>query len=145
MKANLIELVQSELASNMVLVRKSDGCLQFCVDYTQLSERTFKKSYLLLWIVCLDASAGASWFSMFDIKSGYRQVPMVPKDSDKTFLIRRGTFWFKLMPFGLYNAPATFQRLINMALSGLDPEGCLVYLDDITVHSRNLDSHPDRL
>ena len=68
------------------------------------------------------------------------------RDSDKTtFVTRRGTFRFNVMPFGLYNAPATFQRLMNVAMAGLDPMICLVYLDDIIVHSRNLSAHLERL
>ena len=71
---------------------------------------------------------------------------MEPSYSDKTtFVIRRGTFKFNVMPFGLCNAPATFQRLMNVAMAGLDPLVCLVYLDDIIVHSKNLHDHLDRL
>ena len=67
---------------------------------------------------------------------------MDSKDSDKTmFVTRQGNFRFKVMPFWLCNAPVTFQQLMNVALAGLDPEVCLVYLDDIVVHSRDLDSH----
>ena len=106
-----------------------------------------KDSYPLPRIdVCLDALAGAIWFSTFDLSSGYHQVEMDIRDSDKTtFVIRRGTFRFNVMPFGLCNAPTTFQRLMNVALAGLDPEVCLGYLDDSIVHSRDLGSHLDRL
>ena len=92
--------------------------------------------------VCLDALAGACWFSAFDLRSRYHQVKMELRDADKTtFATRRGTFRFKVMPFGLCNAPATFQQLMNVALAGLDPEVCLMYLDDIIVHSVDLESH----
>ena len=119
------------------MVRKSDGSLRFCVDNRQLNEGTVKDSYPLPRIdVCLEALAGATWFSTFELRSGYHQVEMDSKDSDKTtFVTRRGTFRLKVMPFGLCNAPATFQRLMNVAMAGLDPEICLVYLDDIIVHS----------
>ena len=129
------------------MVRKSDGSLWFCVDYRQLNERTVKDSYPLpRKDICLEALAGAMWFSTFDLRSGYHQVEMNFKDSDKTmFVTRRGTFRFKMMPFGLCNAPPTFQRLMNVAMSGFDPEICLVYLDDIIVHSWDLGSHLDRL
>ena len=71
---------------------------------------------------------------------------MDPMDSDKTtYVTRRGTFQIKVMPFGLCNAPDTFQQLMNVAMIGLDSEVCLVYLDDIIAHSRDLDSHLDRL
>lgn len=96
--------------------------------------------------VCFDALAGATCFSTFDLRSGYHQVEMDPRDSDKTtFVIRRGTFPFKVMPFGLCNAPATFSGLMIVAMTGLDLEVCLVNLDDIIVHSQDLGSHLDRL
>ena len=147
LQAGLVEPAQSEWASNVVLVRKSDGSMRFCVDYRQLNERTVKDSYPLPRIdVCLDALAGAKWFSTFDLRSGYHQVELDPRDADKTtFVTRRGTFRFRVMPFGLCNAPATFQRLMNVALAGLDPMVCLVYLDDIIVHSPDLRAHLERL
>ena len=123
LRADLIEPAQSEWASNVVMVRKTNGSLRFCVDYRQINERTMKVSYPLPRIdVCLDALAGATWFSTFDLRSGYHQVEMDVRDSDKTtFATRRGTFRFKVMPFGLCNAPATFQRLMNVALAVLNP------------------------
>ena len=99
--------------------KKSDGSLRFCVDYRQLNERTVKDSYPLPRIdVCQEALAGATWFSTFDPRSEYHQVEMDSNDSEKTtFVTWRGTFRFKVMPFGLCNAPATFQRLMNMAMA----------------------------
>ena len=90
----LVEPACSEWASNVVMVRKRDGTLRFCVDYWQLNGRTRKDSYPLPRIdVCLDALAGAEWFSTFDLWSGYHQVEMDPRDSDKTtFVTRRGPF-----------------------------------------------------
>ena len=147
MKADLNETAQSKWASNVVMVRKFDGSLRFCADNRQLNERTVNDSYPLPRIdVCLDAPAGTKWFSTFDLRSGYHQVEMDSEDSDKTtFMTRRGTFRLKVMPFGLCNAPATFQRLMNIAMAGLDPEVWLVYRDDIIVHSPDLDSHLQRL
>ena len=116
LKADLIKPAQ--WASNVVMVRKSDGSLPLCVDYRQLNERTVKDSYPLPRIdVCLDALVGATWFFTFDVRSGYHQVEMDPKDFDMTtFVTRRGPFRFKVMPFRLCNAPATFQRLMNVAM-----------------------------
>ena len=117
--------------------------MRFCVDYRQLTEKTVKDAYPLPRIdVCLDALAEASWFSTFDFRSGYHQVEMDPRDADKTtFATRRGTHRFKVMPFGVCNAPATFQR----SMAGLNLEVCLVYPDDIIVHSVDLKSHLLRL
>ena len=90
--------------------------------------------------------AGAKWFSTFDLRSSYHQVALNPSDRDKTaFICRRGQFRFRTMPFGLCNAGATFQRLMDLLMAGLTFEICLVYLDDILVFSRSLSEHFDRL
>jgi len=138
---------QSEWASNIVVVKKKDGSLRCCVDYRQLNERTVKDAYPLPRIDdCLDTLAGAKLFSTFDLRSGYYQVAMDPQDAHKTtFTTRRGTYAFKVMPFGLCNAPATFQRLMDVAMTGLNFEICLVYLDDIIVFSKDVPTHLKRL
>lgn len=113
------------------------------MDYRQLNQHMLKDCYHLPWIdASLDALGGSRWFSTFDLRSGYHQVEMDPSDADKTtFLTRNGSFHFKVMPFGVCNAPATFQRLMNVVLSGLSVDVLLVYLDNITVHSTDLPSH----
>ena len=83
-----------------------------------------------------------TWFFTFDLWFEIRQVEMDLRVSDKTtFVTIRGTFRFKVMPSGLCTAPATFQLLMNVAMVELYPEVCLIYLDDIIVHSRDPDSH----
>jgi hypothetical protein len=95
---------------------------------------------------CLDAMAGAQWFSTFDLRSSYHQLELEPNDRDKTtFICRDGSFRFITMPFGLCNAGATFQRLMDVIMAGLTFEASLVYLDDIIVYSSTLDQHMDRL
>jgi len=85
--------------------------------------------------ICLDAMASAKWFSTFDLRSAYHHVLVDPADSDKTaFICPKGMFKFRRMPFGLYNAGATFQRLVDVVMSGLHFEVCLVYLDDIIIY-----------
>ncbi len=147
MKEDLIEPTRSEWASNVVLVRKKDGTMRFCIDYRGLNEKTKKDSYPLPRVdECLDALTGASWFSTLDLRSGYHQVAMEPKDADKTaFVTRRGIFKWKVMPFGLCNAPATFQRLMDLVLSGINFETCLVYLDDVIIFGNNEEQHLERL
>ena len=95
---------------------------------------------------CLDAMNGARWFSTFDLCSGYQQVLMDEESAEKTTVItREGTFRFCVMPCGLTGAPATFQRLKDLVMSGLNLEVCLVYLVDIIVFSAVVSSHLVRL
>ena len=146
-RQGVIEPCQSDWASNIVLVKKKDGSIRFCVDYRQLNNLTKKDAYPLPRIdTCLDTLAGAVWYSTFDLRSGFHQVSVRPGDANKTtFTCHRGTFRFPRMPFGLCNAPATFQRLMDTVLAGLNFEICLVYLDDIMIFSRTLDEHLERL
>ena len=143
----LIENAQSDWASNVVLAKKKDGSLRFCVDYRQLNSRTIKDTYPLTLIgSCLDALGGSEWFSTFDLRSGYHQVVLAPEDADKTtFLTRKGAFKFNVMAFGLTAALATFQKLMDAAMSGVNFSICLIYLDDIIVFSRDMLKHLERL
>ena len=89
---------------------------------------------------------GSVWYSTFDLRSGFHQVAMDPRDINKTtFVCHRGTFRFPKMPFGLCNAPASFQRLMDIVLTGLNYEICLAYLDDIILYSGDLATHLERL
>jgi len=143
----IIEPCQSEWASNIVLVTKKDGSIRFCVDYRKLNSLTEKDAYPLPRIeTCLDTLSGSAWFSTFDLRSGFHQVKVNPRDANKTtFTCHRGTFRFPRMPFGLCNAPATFQRLMDTVLMGLNFDICLAYLDDVIVYSRDLQSHNNNL
>ena len=147
LKLKIISPSCSEWASNVVMVKKKDGSLRFCIDYRKLNEKTVKDVYPLPRIdSCLDALAGARWFSTFDLRAGYHQVGLHPKDAHKTtFITRRGSFQFDVLPFGLCNAPATFERLMDLVMSGLNYESLLVYLDDIIVFSESLEVHLVRL
>jgi len=141
------ERTQSPWASNIVLVKKKDGSYRCCIDYRQVNSLTRRDAYPLAHTdVCLDAMAGACWFSTFDPRSSYHQVVTEPRDSEKTaFICREGQFRFKTMPFGLCNAGATFQCLMDMVMSGLALQVCLVYLDDVIVFSSTVDQHLERL
>ncbi len=137
----VIEPPPSPWASPVVLVRKKDGTTRFCVDYRKLNHVTKKDSYPLPRIDdTLEALAGAKWFSSLDLKSGYWQVQLDPDDKEKTaFSEGRGLWQFRVMPFRLCNAPATFERLMEQILTGLPLTVCLVYLDDILVPGRTFE------
>ena len=105
----VIEPSTSPWASPVVLVRKKSSDLRFCVDYRMLNRVTRKDSYPLPRIdETLEALAGAEWFSSLDLMSGYWQVEMDEACKEKTaFSSGNGLWQFRVMPFGLCNAPAT--------------------------------------
>lgn len=121
----------------VVLVRKKDGSVRFCVDYRMLNSVTKKDIYPLPRIdEALESMHGAKRFSSLDMHAGYWQVPVATGDRDKTgFVTRKGLFRFVRMPFGLANAPGTFQRMMDAVLRGLTWKSCLVYLDDVIIFS----------
>ena len=139
----LIKESTSPWTSPVVLVRKKNGKLRFCVDYRKLNNITKKDSYPLPRIdEMLDSLAGAKYFSTLDLMSGYWQVAMDPEDQEKTaFITRHGTYEFNVMPFGLCNAPATFQRLMDRVYKGIAYKYVVVYLDDTNIFSRTFDDH----
>ena len=143
----IIESSSSPWASPIVLVKKKDGSLRFCVDYRKLNKVTIRDSYPLPRVDdILDSMHGAEWFTTLDLRSGYWQVEVEPSDRPKTaFTTPYGLYQFRVMPFGLCNAPSTFQRLMELVLSGLCWETCLIYLDDVIVFGRDWDEHLQRL
>jgi hypothetical protein len=147
LKQGVIEPAQSPWASNIVMVKKKDGSLRCCIDYRGLNAVTRKDAYPLPRTdSCLDAMNGAKWFTTFDLRNSYHQLELEPSDADKTaFICREGSFRFLTMPFGLCNAGATFQRLMDMVMAGLNFEICLVYMDDIVIFSKTLEQHVERL
>ena len=141
--AGVIEPCTSEWASPVVFASKKDGSMRFCVDYRRLNMKTKADAYPLPRMDdCIDSLGDAAVFSTLDCNSGYWQIPMAEKDMDKTaFVTHLGTFRYKRMPFGLRNAPATFQRALDIILSGVRWQVCLVYIDDVIVFSKDVESH----
>ncbi|KRZ69679.1 Transposon Ty3-G Gag-Pol polyprotein [Trichinella papuae] len=147
LRSGVIEPASGPWSSPVVLVRKKDGSHRFCVDYRKLNAVTRIDAQPIPRIDdTLDALAGAQWFSTLDLASGYWQVEVAERDREKTaFSTPMGLFQFRVMPFGLCNAPATFQRLMETALRGLTWKACLVYLDDIIVFGKTEKEHLERL
>jgi Reverse transcriptase (RNA-dependent DNA polymerase) len=143
LKADVIEPACSEWASPVVLVPKPDGSLRFCVDYRKLNSITVKDTYPLPRMdESIDSLGDAAIFSTLDCNSGYWQIPINEEDRDKTtFTSHVGAYRFIRMPFGLCNAPATFQRSLDIILSRVKCKSCLVYLDDVIVFSRTIEEH----
>jgi Reverse transcriptase (RNA-dependent DNA polymerase) len=141
LKADVIEPANSEWASPVVLITKPDGSVRFCVDYRKLNAVTVKDSYPLPRMdECLDSLGDATIFSTLDCNSGYWQILMKETDRNKTaFVTHCGVHRFKRMPFGLCNAPATFQRALDMILARVKWKTALIYLDDVIVYSRSIE------
>ena len=136
--SNIIFPSNSPWALPVVMVRKKDSSLRFCVDFRQLNAATVKNAHPLPRIDdLLDTLHGAKWFSTLDLKSEYSQVPITEQDKAKTAFRTSGgqLYEFNQVPFDLCNAPTTFSRLMDRVLAGLHWETCLFYLDDIIVFS----------
>ena len=138
---------RSPYASPIVLVRKKTGALRMCVDYRQLNARTKADQYAVPLIQdAFDCMSGCSWFSVLDLKSGFYQIPMKDSDKEKTaFICPTGFYQFERMPQGVKGAPATFQRLMEQCLTGINLTEAIVYMDDLIVFGRTLEEMNSRL
>ena len=147
LKAGVIKESTSPWASPMVFVRKKDGTTRPCVDYRKLNDVTRRDAYPLPRVDdCLDCLSGAKLFSTLDLQSGYWQIEVKPEDRPKTaFVTRSGLYEYVTMPFGLCNAPSTFERCMELVLKGLQWRTLLIYLDDIIILSSTFTEHIERL
>lgn len=135
LKDDIIEPSDSPWSSPVLLCLKKDQTWRFCIDYRALNQLTRKDAYPLPRIdTSLDSLGGNKWFNTVDMASGYWQCLVEDKDRPKTaFSCHRGLFQFKVMPFGLCNAPSCFERLMDIVLKGYQWERCLCYLDDVII------------
>ena len=139
----IIKPSKSPWASPVVLAPKKDGTLRFCIDYRKVNAMTVRDAYPIPRIDdTLDSLQEAKFVSTLDLRSGYWQVEMDNRSQDKTaFVTHKGLFEFNVMPYGLTNAPATFQRLMDIVLAGLKWQCCLVYIDDVVIYSPTFEQH----
>lgn len=141
--AGAIRPSASPWASPLTLVPKKDGTTRVCVDYRRLNEFTVKDRHPLPRVDdMLEAMRGACYFTSLDAASGYWQIPIADRDVSKTaFVCTEGQFEWLVMPFGLCNAPATYQRMMQDILSGFLFQFCVCYLDDILIYSKTFEDH----
>lgn len=137
----------SAWASPVVLVRRKDGGVRWCVDYRKVNAATQKDAYTVPKIeVCLDTLSGSKLFSTLDLLSGYHQFEVNEKDRPKTaFITKHGLFVYTRMPFGICNAPSTFQRGMELVLRGLQLVTLLIYLDDVIITGKTFKEHLNTL
>ena len=143
LRIGVIQPSVSEWSSPPVLVRKKDGGVRWCIDYRALNEVTRKDVFPLPLIEeCIDTLSGTRYFSTLDMASGYWQINLAEEDRHKTaFITKYGLFEHTRMGFGLCNAPATFQRAIQLVLRGLTWKDVLAYLDDVIVVGSDFEHH----
>ena len=131
----------SSWGAPVLFARKKDNTLRMCIDFRILNQRTVRDSYPLPRVEdLLDRLSHATHFSKIDLRSGYHQVAIDAPDIHKmVFVTRYGLYEWCVMPFGLCNAPSTFQRLMNDTFHDLLDSYVTVYLDDILVYSTGED------
>ena len=150
-QCGIIQPSKSQWASNIRMAKKKNGSWRMCIDYRDLNKRTIiHDPYPLPRIdAMIDALGSGRYFSCLDLISGYHQVPMTPAAQERTAFITpkmSPSHWeYKYMPFGLTSAPATFQRLVDTMLRGIQYDTCMAYIDDIIVMSATIDEGIDRL
>ena len=132
-----------EWLANVVLVKKSNGKWRLCIDFTDVNKACQKDSFPLPRIdLTVDATARHELLSFMDVFSGYNQISMDPDDQEKTsFVTEQGTYCYRVMPFGLKNARATYQRLVNRMFQKQIGTTMEVYIDDMLVKSTTAELH----
>ena len=148
LEAGAIRPSQSPRCNAVVLVRKKDSTLHFCVNFRCLNMQMKKDSYPLPCIQeALESMVGSAHFSSMDFKSGFWQIKMAPELQQYTAftLGNLGFYEFTHMPFGLCNASVTFQHLMQNTLGELNPTYCVIYLDDVIVFGRTEEEHLEHL
>ena len=141
------EIYYPKWLADVAMVKKSNGKWRMCVDFTDLNRTYPKDSFPLARIDQLvDSTADHKLLTFMDTFSGYNQICMNEEDQEKTtFVTSQGLYCYKVMPFGLKNAGATYQRLVNQIFSRQIGRNMEVYVDDMLVKSRKAELHLDDL
>jgi hypothetical protein len=147
LEAGVVGESNSDWSAAPVLVRKRDGKVRYCVDFRPLNNVTVKDAFPLPLIEeCLDTLSGTEYFSTLDMASGYWQISIAPEDRHKTaFCTKYGLYEHIRMGFGLCNAPATFQRAMNLVLRGMTWKEVMAYLDDVIVLGKGFEDMLENL
>jgi hypothetical protein len=143
LQRGLIEPSVSPYGAPVLFVQKKDGSLRMCIDYRQLNKLTIRDRFPLPHIQdLLDQVSQSTIFSSLDLQTGYNQIRIADSDVEKTaFTTPYGHFQFKVLSFGLTNAPATFQRLMHRIFAPYIGKFVLVYLDDVLIMSKAPEEH----
>ena len=138
---DFIEPSKSNWSSPCILVPKPDGSYRMCTDYRKVNNVTKSDTFPIPRIDdCIDRIGCAKYVTKFDLLKGFWQVPLTDRAKEiSAFVTPDGLFQYKVAPFGMKNSPATFQRLINNVIAGLD--GCEAYIDDIIIYSDTWEDH----
>lgn len=147
LESGVIRPSSSPWAAATVLVRKADSTVRWCIDYRGVNNRSVRDAYPLPRIdLCLQSLGSVRYFTTLDLQSGYWQIQVEESDIPKTaFITKYGLFEYTKMPFGLCNAPGTFQRCMELVFRGPQWKTLLIYLDDIIILGSTMEENLDRL
>ena len=147
MEKGVIRESNSEFASPVVLAKKKNGEYRFCIDYRKLNDQTVIQPFPIFRMdELLDSIGTAKWFTSLDLESGYHQVRIEENSIDKTaFITKDSLFEWLRMPFGLVNAPYTFQKMMNHIFKEYLWKFAIIYLDDILIFSTSIEKHKEHV